>query len=74
MSIDPKYLNLFMKATEEGAIGASKFIGKGDKIAADKGAVDPMRKVLNKINLFVNGNQGWILLAILVYLIRYLQA
>mgnify|MGYP003684932173 CR=1 FL=1 len=51
MSIDPKYLNLFMKATEEGAIGASKFIGKGDKIAADKGAVDPMREVLNKIDM-----------------------
>ena len=44
MSIDPKYLNLFIKATEEGAIGASKFIGKKDKIAADKGAVDLMRR------------------------------
>ena len=51
MSIDPKYLNLFIKATENGAIGASKFIGKKDKIAADKGAVDPMRKELNKINM-----------------------
>jgi len=51
MSIDPKYLNLFIKATEKGAIGASKFIGKKDKIAADKGAVDPMRKELNKINM-----------------------
>ena len=51
MSIDPKYLNLFIKATEKGAIGASKFIGKNDKIAADKGAVDPMRKELNKINM-----------------------
>ena len=51
MSIDPKYLNLFVKATEKGAIGASKFIGKLDKIAADKGAVDPMRKELNKINM-----------------------
>ena len=51
MSIDPKYLNLFIKATEKGAIGASKFIGKQDKIAADKGAVDPMRKELNKINM-----------------------
>ena len=28
MSIDPEYLNLFIKATEMGAIGASKFIGK----------------------------------------------
>tara|TARA_B100000767_G_scaffold274842_1_gene309219 strand:- start:3056 stop:3997 length:942 start_codon:yes stop_codon:yes gene_type:complete len=51
MSIDSKYLNLFIKATEQGAIGASRFIGKQDKIAADKGAVDPMRKELNKINM-----------------------
>ena len=51
MSIDSKYLNLFIKATEKGAIGASKFIGKQNKIAADKGAVDPMRKELNKINM-----------------------
>ena len=51
MSIDPKYLSLFIKTTEMAAIGASKFIGKNDKIAADKGAVDPMRKELNKINM-----------------------
>ena len=51
MSIDPKFLNLFIKATEMAAIGASKFIGKKDKIAADKGAVDPMRRELNKINM-----------------------
>jgi fructose-1,6-bisphosphatase II / sedoheptulose-1,7-bisphosphatase len=51
MMIDPKYLNLFIKATEMGAIGASRFIGKKDKIAADKGAVDPMRRELNKINM-----------------------
>jgi fructose-1,6-bisphosphatase II / sedoheptulose-1,7-bisphosphatase len=51
MVIDPKYLNLFIKATEKGAIGASKFIGKQDKIAADKGAVDPIRRELNKINM-----------------------
>ena len=51
MSINSKYLNLFIKATEKAAIGASKFIGKKDKIAADKGAVDPMRRELNKINM-----------------------
>ncbi len=51
MSIDKKFLNLFVKVTERAAIGASKFIGKKDKIAADKGAVDPMRKELNKINM-----------------------
>jgi len=51
MSIDSKFLKLFIKATEKAAIGASKFIGKKDKIAADKGAVDPMRRELNKINM-----------------------
>ena len=51
MSIDQKFLSLFIKATERAAIGASKFIGKKDKIAADKGAVDPMRRELNKINM-----------------------
>ncbi len=51
MPIESKFLNLFIKATEKAAIGASKFIGKNDKIAADKGAVDPMRKELNKINM-----------------------
>jgi len=51
MSIDKKFLNLFIKVTEKAAIGASKFIGKKDKIGADKGAVDPMRRELNKINM-----------------------
>ncbi len=51
MSIDSKFLNLFIKATEKAAIGASKFVGKKDKIAADKGAVDPMRIELNKIDM-----------------------
>ena len=49
MAINKKFLSLFTKATEKAAIGASKFIGKKDKIAADKGAVDPMRRELNKI-------------------------
>ena len=51
MSIDKKFLDLFIKVTEKAAIGASKYVGKKDKIAADKGAVDPMRKELNKINM-----------------------
>ncbi len=51
MSIEPKYLDLFIQATEIAAIGASKFIGKKDKNAADKGAVDPMRKKLNEIDM-----------------------
>lgn len=51
MSIEDKFLNLFIKTTEKAAIGASKFIGKKDKIGADKGAVDSMRRELNRINM-----------------------
>ncbi len=51
MLIDPKFLDLFSKATEKAAIGASRYIGKKDKIAADKGAVDSMREELNKIEM-----------------------
>ena len=51
MSIDKNYLNQFIKATEKAAYGASLFVGKGDKNAADKGAVDLMRKELNKTNM-----------------------
>ena len=51
MTIDKCFLEKFIKATEYAAYGASPFIGKGDKISADQGAVDMMRKVLNKINM-----------------------
>ncbi len=51
MSIDSKYLDKFRKSVEMGSIGASKFIGKNDKIAADQCAVDFMRKELNKIEM-----------------------
>ena len=51
MAIEKSYLEKFIKATEFGAYGASAFIGKGDKIAADKGAVDQMRSELNKIDM-----------------------
>ncbi|OUW73335.1 MAG: fructose-bisphosphatase class II [Pelagibacteraceae bacterium TMED216] len=51
MSIDPIYLNKFIKVTERAAYGAYKHVGKGDKQLADKGAVDEMRKELNKIEM-----------------------
>tara|TARA_B110000971_G_C19987904_1_gene490498 strand:+ start:687 stop:1628 length:942 start_codon:yes stop_codon:yes gene_type:complete len=51
MTIEKSLLNKFIKATEFGAYGASAFIGKENKIAADKGAVDMMRHELNKINM-----------------------
>tara|TARA_B100001123_G_scaffold449867_1_gene617206 strand:+ start:784 stop:1728 length:945 start_codon:yes stop_codon:yes gene_type:complete len=49
MTIDIKYLEPFVLATEKAAYEASLFKGKGDKIAADKAAVDAMRSQLNKI-------------------------
>ena len=51
MSIKPEYLKLFVNATEKAAYGASKFIGKNDKIAADQAAVDNMRTEFNRINM-----------------------
>ncbi|OUX53094.1 MAG: fructose-bisphosphatase class II [Pelagibacteraceae bacterium TMED287] len=51
MTIKSEYLNQFIKVTEVAAYGAYPFIGKGDKNAADKGAVDLMRKELNKIDM-----------------------
>ena len=51
MSIGKSFLNKFIKTTESAAYGASPYIGKGDKIAADKGAVDNMRLELNKIDM-----------------------
>ena len=51
MNLDKNYLENFILATEKAAYGASLFIGKGDKNAADKGAVDLMRNELNKIDM-----------------------
>lgn len=40
----------FLKVTEKAAISASNWTGKGDKIAADKAAVDAMRTAFNLID------------------------
>ena len=54
MSLDKSYLDQFIKVTEFAAYGASAFIGKEDKNAADQGAVDKMRDQLNKIDMIGN--------------------
>ena len=51
MNLEKEYLDKFIRATEKAAYGASLFIGKGDKNAADQEAVDQMRNELNKINM-----------------------
>lgn len=48
-----KSLHLEMvRVTEAGAIAASRFIGSGDKLGADKAATDAMREKLNNISDF----------------------
>ena len=51
MTIEKKYIDQFINVTSKAAIAASYLIGKKDKIAADKAAVDSMRVELNKINM-----------------------
>ena len=51
MAIDKKFINQFINVTTKAAYASSFFIGKKDKIAADKAAVDSMRTELNKINM-----------------------
>ena len=51
MIIDKVFIESFTKATERAAYGASLFKGKGDKISADRSAVNEMRKQLNTINM-----------------------
>ena len=51
MVIDKTLINSFAHSTERAAYGASIFKGKNNKLAADQGAVDEMRKVLNKIDM-----------------------
>ena len=51
MTIDIKYLDKFINVTTKAAIASSFQLGKKDKIAADKAAVDSMRVELNKIDM-----------------------
>jgi fructose-1,6-bisphosphatase II len=40
-----------VRVTEAAALGAARWIGRGDKEAADQGAVDGMRAVLNTVSM-----------------------
>ena len=51
MAIDTKFINQFVNITSKAALAASYLIGKKDKIAADKAAVDSMRSNLNSLNI-----------------------
>jgi len=51
MSIDQKFIDQFVNVTSKAALASYRLVGKKDKIAADKAAVDAMRNELNKINM-----------------------
>jgi len=51
MSIDNKFIDKFVYITCKAALESSYLVGKKDKIAADKAAVDSMRSELNKIDM-----------------------
>ena len=51
MAIDKNFIDQFIKVTSRAALSSSYLIGKKDKFAADKAAVDSMRSELNKMNI-----------------------
>ena len=51
MAIDTKFVNQFVNITSDAALAASYLVGKKDKIAADKAAVDSMRSNLNTLDI-----------------------
>ena len=51
MALDQKFESIFLNISSKAALSSSYFVGKKDKIAADKAAVDRMREELNKINM-----------------------
>ena len=51
MTIDKQFIEQFISVTSKAALAASYLVGKNNKIAADKAAVDSMRTELNKINM-----------------------
>ena len=51
MTINKKFVDLFINVSSRAALASFYLVGKKDKIAADKAAVDTMRTELNKIDM-----------------------
>tara|TARA_B100001093_G_scaffold312281_1_gene297992 strand:- start:2740 stop:3681 length:942 start_codon:yes stop_codon:yes gene_type:complete len=51
MSLEDKFQDLFLNVSSRAALSSYYLVGKKDKIAADKAAVDSMRNELNKIEM-----------------------
>ena len=51
MALDKKFEDLFMQVSINAALSSYYLVGKKDKNAADKAAVDMMRNMLNQIDM-----------------------
>ena len=51
MSIDKKFIDQIIRVSSKAAYASSLLVGKNDKIAADKAAVDVMRTELNSLDM-----------------------
>tara|TARA_E500000178_G_scaffold312691_1_gene329605 strand:+ start:522 stop:1466 length:945 start_codon:yes stop_codon:yes gene_type:complete len=51
MTIDKKFIDQFINVTSKAALASYHLVGKKDKIAADKAAVDSMRSELNNLDM-----------------------
>jgi fructose-1,6-bisphosphatase II / sedoheptulose-1,7-bisphosphatase len=51
MAINKKFVDQLVKVTSKAALASSYLVGKKDKIAADKAAVDSMRSCLNNLDI-----------------------
>ncbi len=51
MAINKEFVDQFIKITSKAALASYFLVGKKDKIAADKAAVDSMRSELNKLDM-----------------------
>jgi fructose-1,6-bisphosphatase II / sedoheptulose-1,7-bisphosphatase len=51
MTIDKRFIDQFVEVSIRAALASNYLVGKKDKIAADKAAVDAMRKELNNIEM-----------------------
>ena len=51
MTIDTKFIDQIIEVSSRAAYASSHLVGKNDKIAADKTAVDAMRQCLNKMDI-----------------------
>ena len=51
MAIEKKFIDQFVNVSSKAALSSSYFVGKKDKISADKAAVDTMRHELNNIDM-----------------------